>query len=93
MCRGHGRVADRPTAALIFMKLGTIIKLPDGRIGTVCYHHLDGYGGVWGEHKFEMPVGGFGDNTPPPTFMLRDKSVQKYYPKEVECVGDDYEAI
>ena len=40
------------------MKLNTVIKLPDGRVGTTCWNHLDGVGGVWGEHHFEMPEGG-----------------------------------
>jgi len=53
------------------MKLNTLIKASDGRIGTVCYHHLDGYGGVWGKHTFEMPAGGFGAEIPEPEFMLK----------------------
>jgi hypothetical protein len=36
------------------MKLNTVIRLPDGRIGTTCYNHLDGWGGV---------VGGFWETT------------------------------
>ena len=31
------------------MKLGTIIKLPDGRVGTITENSLWGHGGVWGE--------------------------------------------
>lgn len=76
------------------MKLNTIVKLPDGRIGTICYRHLDGEGGVWGEHQFEMPEGGFGDELPEPEFMLRDKSLQGRVGGEYsECVGEDYEII
>ena len=71
------------------MKLNTIIKLPDGRIGTICYHNLDGYGGVWGKHAYAMPPGGFGDNIPKPEFMLRDKLIAS----SAECVGEDYEII
>ena len=32
------------------MKRGTIIQLPDGRVGTICYNNLDGVGGAWQEH-------------------------------------------
>jgi hypothetical protein len=74
------------------MKLNTIIEMADGRIGTVCYHNLDGVGGVWGEHIFEMPEGGFGD-LPQPEFMLREKRVEETLRKyghrpDVECVGE-----
>lgn len=58
------------------MKLNTVIKLPDGRIGTTCYNHLDGWGGVWGEHWFPMPDGGFGDELPEPQFMMRGANIQ-----------------
>jgi len=72
------------------MRLNTIIKLPDGRVGTICYHNLDGCGGVWGKHKFEMPEGGFG-NLPEPEFMLRDSSMQgRVGSEKSECVGEDY---
>ena len=54
------------------MKLNTIIRFPDGREGTVCYNNLDGVGGVFGQHKFNMPDGGFGDELPEPEFMLKD---------------------
>lgn len=55
------------------MKLNTRIITPDGRVGTVCYNNLDGVGGVWGEHYFEMPESGFGESLPAPDFMLREK--------------------
>ena len=32
------------------MRAGTIVVLPDGRVGTVVYHGLDGYGIAWGRH-------------------------------------------
>ncbi|MCU1325009.1 MAG: hypothetical protein JWN34_379 [Bryobacterales bacterium] len=54
------------------MKLNTRITAPDGRIGTICYHNLDGTGGVWGEHNFTMPDGGFGNELPAPDFLLRE---------------------
>ena len=76
------------------MKLNTIIKLPDGRIGTICWNNLDGSGGIWGRHTFNMPEGGFGD-LPPPDFMLREKSLEPLLRKlahksDMECVGEDY---
>lgn len=85
----------------IEMKLNTLVKLPDGRIGTICYNHLDGAGGVWGEHHFEMPEGGFSDDLPEPDFMLREKKVEELlkggsmggHKSTMECVGEDYEII
>ena len=78
------------------MKLNTRIQLPDGRIGTICWHHLDGYGGVWGEHTFEMPIGGFGE-LPAPEFMLREKKLEQLlwqsHPQHPECVGEKYEVL
>jgi len=79
------------------MTLNTVIRLPDGRIGTICWNHLDGTGGVWGEHQFEMPEGGFGD-LPAPEFMLREKAVEELlrgnginsHRPDLECVGVDY---
>lgn len=76
------------------MKLNTLIKLPDGRIGTICYNHLDGAGGVWGEHSFTMPENGFGNELPEPDFMLRDKSLEgRIGCKKSECVGEEFEII
>ena len=79
------------------MKLNTIIKLPDGREGTICWNHLDGFGGVWGRHHFEMPEGGFGD-LPGPDFMLREPKlkpllVRSGHRPDVECVGEKFEII
>lgn len=70
------------------MKLNTVIELPDGRIGTICFRHLIGDGGVWGRHVFTMPDGGFGDELPPPDFILRDKSLQDRF--TYECVGEEF---
>ena len=69
------------------MKPNTIVKLPDGRIGTVVYHGLDGYGIVFGEKgPFAL------DELPEHEAMLRDE-----YPHALkvglECVGDDYERV
>lgn len=35
------------------MRPGTIVRLPDGRDGTVVYHGLDGYGIRWGRHEVD----------------------------------------
>lgn len=31
--------------------LGTVVKLPDGRVGTIVYNSLEGYGIKWGIHR------------------------------------------
>jgi hypothetical protein len=72
------------------VKLNTIIRLPDGREGTICYHNLDGDGGVWGQHTFQMPRDGFGEELPRPDFILRDKSLQGRVGFNAECVGEEY---
>jgi hypothetical protein len=33
------------------MRIGSLVKVPDGRIGTVVYNGLDGVGIKWGEHR------------------------------------------
>jgi len=82
------------------MRPGTIVKLPDGRVGTVTYHGLDGYGIIWGKH--EVPVDEILEVCPlfdkkiplevlryQPQAMLREP-----YPNaRLECVGDKYEII
>lgn len=73
------------------LRLNDRVRLPDGRVGTICYHNLDGVGGVWGEHTFTMPGGGFGDELPRPDFMLRGPEIQHRF--RAECVGRDYEVI
>ena len=76
------------------MKLNTVIVLPDGREGTICYNNLDGSGGVWGRHVFKMPDNGFGDELPPPEFMLRHPRLQGRVGADgSECVGEEYEVI
>lgn len=80
------------------MKLNTVIELPDGRIGTICYNNLDGRGGVWGHHTFTLPPGGFGD-LPEPDFMLREPSEKEMlirmggHKTDVECVGSEFEVV
>ena len=85
------------------MKLGTVIKLPDDRIGTICWHNLDGYGGVFGDHNFSHIDQDFSDEVPLPEFMLRKKDVEGLLRKpngdgvghrpDLECVGEDFEII
>lgn len=80
------------------MKPGTIIRLADGRIGTICWRHLDGEGGVWGEHDFTGIPHNFDDAWPAPEFMLREKSVEpllRRWPHraDLECVGTEFEIL
>lgn len=79
------------------LRLNDRVRLPDGRVGTICYRFLDGEGGVWGERAFAMPDGGFGDELPAPEFLLRDPALQpllaKHHGPDIECVGIDYEVI
>ena len=86
------------------MKLGTIIQLEDGRIGTICWRHLDGEGGVWGEHDFSSVTEYFSDDLPAPEFMLREKDIEPLFQQQsqfhtchrpdIECVGEhDYEVV
>ena len=76
------------------MKLNTIIRLPDGREGTICYHNLDGYGGVWDRQEFQEPASSFSDDLPEPEFMLRDKGLQgRVGGPESECVGEECQIV
>ena len=71
------------------MKPGTLIRLPDGREGTVVYHGLDGYGIKWGRHRVpvnELNLFKAGDEWAPEA-MLREP----YPGAELECVGEEYE--
>ena len=71
------------------MKLNTIVQLPDGRIGTICYNNLDGHGGVFGKHVFDSY-----ENLPDPEFMLRGIEMQgRVGCSESECVGNNYVTI
>jgi hypothetical protein len=88
------------------MKLGTIIELPDGRVGTVVYNSLIGVGIKWGEHypdpsDFEGTSGNLLNATVPenwpwePDALLRQPwdGCKKYGFTEDECVGDSFEII
>ena len=80
------------------MKPGTIVRLPDGREGTVVYHGLDGYGIKWGRHDVDeakiLETCGMFQGAPKywpwlPEAMLRDP----WPGADMECVGDDYEVV
>ncbi len=82
-------------------RLGTIIRLPDGRVGTTVYNGLDGVGIKWGRHKpdledFKGSSGNAVRWTPPspdwpwePDAMLRNP----YPSADLPCVGKDYEIL
>ena len=79
-------------------RLGTQVRLPDGREGTVVYNGLDGVGIKWGLHE---PTWDDYYNTNPmfgdapedfkwhPDAMLREP----YTTAELPCVGEKYEII
>lgn len=49
---------------------GSLVQTPDGRLWTVVYHNLDGYGVVEGDEP--QYIGQDGDGLVQPTHMLRD---------------------
>lgn len=79
---------------------GTIVRVPDGRIGTVVYNGLDGIGIKWGEHDVTADdISGSGcsligidDGPIPPNYewhpqaMLREPYDNA---NRLECVGDE----
>lgn len=89
------------------MKLGTQIRLPDGRVGTVVYNSLIGEGIKWGLHDpdpsdFEGTNGNtVGEQTKPddwpwqPDALLRDPwlGCEQHGFAAEDCVGDEYEVI
>jgi hypothetical protein len=90
----------------IEMKLGTHIKMADGRIGTVVYNGLDGVGVKWGIHHpdpkdFEGSSGGLVPWDVPQDFrwwpdaILRDPWAycEQAGWKAEQCVGRDYEIV
>lgn len=44
-----GETTAPPSFRRADLRFGTIVKLPDGRLGTVVYKGYDGYGIAWGE--------------------------------------------
>ena len=88
------------------MKPGTIIKLSDGRIGTVIYNGLVGVGIKWGEYRksdsewedifegtnAEFPAAkDLSDWEWEPDAFLRKPEMTNRLGKE--CVGEEYDAI
>lgn len=70
---------------------GTIVRLPDGRIGTTIYNGLDGVGIKWGRHP--VTLADF-PQTPKPTDwpFYPDAMLRSPYPgADLPCVGDEYE--
>ena len=62
------------------MKLGTQIRLPDGREATAVYNNLDGVGIKWGLHDPEPGE---------PDAMLREP----YSGATLPCVGEEFVII
>lgn len=86
-------------------KLGSIVRLPDGRIGTTVYNGVDGIGIKWGRHSppledFEGTSGSavpLADDSPaqrPDWPWMPDVMLREPYPGAVvPCVGEDYELV
>jgi hypothetical protein len=90
----------------VSMKLGTVVRLPDGRVGTCVYNSLIGVGIKWGIHNpdpkdFEGTSGDlFSSNKPDdwpwkPDALLRDPwpTCEDYGFTPAECVGGKYTVI
>jgi hypothetical protein len=88
------------------MQLGTIVKLSDGRIGTVVYNGFDGIGIKWRRHDpdlrdFEGTSGGLRDDTVTddwpwyPDAILRDPwdGCERAGWLREQCVGEKYQII
>jgi len=80
---------------------GDVIRLPDGRVGTITYKWLDGCGGVWGELDLSDVPETINDDWPAPEFMLRSPDAQELiddvftmigFPAP-KCVGTEYKMI
>jgi len=52
------------------MKANTLIQIPDGRIGRVVYHSIDGYGVRWGTEPADE------NDLPEPDKALRDRGLR-----------------
>lgn len=80
--------------------LGTIVRLPDGRIGTTVYHGLDGVGIKWGRHQpkpedFVGTTGGVcGESMPDDWPWEPDAMLREPYPNATApCVGEEFEIL
>lgn len=88
------------------MNPGTIVKLPDGREGTVTFNGLMGVGIKWGRHHFDPAIfkgsvadlGSIGIRGPEQSEELEalapDALLREPWPNApMECVGEDYEIL
>ena len=88
------------------MKLGTQMRLSDGREGTVIYNSLIGVGIIWGLHDpnpadFEDTDGNTVSNGSPPDWLWEPEALLRdpwvgcedcgFMP--YQCVGNDFEII
>lgn len=85
------------------MKAGTIIRLPDGREGTVVYNSLCGVGIKWGRHRLtaddlDAIMNGDGNTVksgaPVGYLWNPDALLRNPWPgADMPCVGEDYEVV
>ena len=83
------------------MKPGTIVRLPDGREGTVVYHGLDGYGIRWGRWEVDVQAILEGDGNTvrpcppdyPPTLLPEAMLREPYLCASLPCVGREYTIV
>lgn len=84
------------------MKPGTVVRLPDGREGTVVFHSLTGYGIVWGARALSSAEitailsgnGSLFDGNVPPECPTPEAMLRESYPSaDIECVGKRYEIV
>jgi len=88
------------------LSLGSFVKLPDGREGTVTFNGLIGVGIKWGRHHFNPAIfkgsvadlGMIGVTGPKPSEELEalepDALLRESWPNApYECVGEDYEVL
>lgn len=77
-----------------------VVRLPDGREGTVVYHGLIGYGIAWGRVSLDVdatlascPLFGR-DESPPAGVVEPEALLREPWPgAPMECVGDEYEVV
>ncbi len=81
-------------------KLGSHIRLPDGREGTTVFNGLCGVGIKWGLHDpppedFENTSGDvFGGEPPTDWPWFAEAYLREHWPgADAECVGEDFEVI
>lgn len=88
------------------MKPGTIVRLPDGREGTVVFHGLTGYGIVWGRRALtqreldaiigsvSLEIGVEKRHDDLSNALLPEAMLRDPYPgAKLPCAGSDYETV